>query len=92
MTSLFEIYSSLIPYPSFLPPPSQSPKFSPFLSPTPFSLTLSPSNNPPTPPCTRGYLGLLSISNLQADSYMICNRFTFLFSFSRITNNRLKDL
>ena len=92
MTPLVEIYTSLIPYPSFLPSPHPNPPSFPHSSPTPFSLTLSPSNNPPRPPCTRGCLALLSTSNLQEDNYMIFFRFTFLFSFSRITNNRLKDI
>ena len=92
MTTLVQVYTSLIPYPSFLPPPSQSHEFSQFL---PYSLLSNPlpfQQPPHPPPCARGYLALLSISNLQADNYMIFNRFTFLLSFSRITNNWLKDL
>ena len=73
MTPLVEI--SLIPYSSFLPSPHPGQPSFPHSSPTPFSLTLSPSINPPTLPCTQGYLGLLSISNLQADSYMIFIKF-----------------
>ena len=68
MTPLVEIYSSLIPYSSFLPSPHPGQPSFLHSSPTPFSLTLSPSNNPPTPPCTQGYLGLLTISYLLADS------------------------
>ena len=75
-------------------PPSPHPNHPSFprSSPTPFSLTISPSFHPPLPPCTQGCLAILSTSNIQEDNYMIFFRFTFLFSFSRITNYRLQDL
>ena len=72
----------IIPFPQALPNPP--------LLPSPSNLPLHPPH--PHPRALSFCLAILSTSNIQEDNYMIFFGFTFLFNFSRITNNRLNVL
>ena len=57
------------------------------------SLYPSPlTSTSPHPRAPKFCLAILSISNIQEVNYMIFFGFTFLFSFSRVTNYRLSVL
>ena len=92
MAPLIKIFTSLLPYPPFLHPTHPIPPSSPEFVPSPFSLPISPYTNPPHPRAPKFCLAIMSTSNIQEDNYMIFFGFTFLFSFSRITNYRLNVL
>ena len=85
MAPLNKILTSLLPFPTFLLPHisiHQALSNPPFLP----SLYQSPLTSTPRSPCTNLWLAILSTSNIQEDNSMIFFIFTFLFTFSKITN------
>ena len=92
MAPLIKIFTSLLPYPSFLRPTLPIPPSSSESSPSPFSLPISPYIHSLHPRAPKICLAILFTSNIQEDNNMIFFGFTFLFSFSGITNYRLNVL